>query len=155
MKTPLLAALMAVTVLTACSSVRESKINPMNWFGKSKSEETVIVMPESGILDNRPLVDDVLTLRVERTPGGAIITATGLPQRQGYWAADLVAEYDEKPVNGVLTYQFRTYPPAVPYPAGTQQSREITAAVFVTDQTLDGVRSIVVKGATNQRSSRR
>ncbi|NHX27948.1 hypothetical protein HA397_28830, partial [Escherichia coli] len=134
---------------------RESRLNPFNWFGKDSEETVEIVIPEGGVTANRPLVAEVASLRVDRTPGGAIITATGMARSQGYWDAELVAEFDEQPVDGVLSYQFRAYPPLARLPEGSPRTRELTAAHFVSDQTLEGVRSIVVKGASNQRSSRR
>ncbi|MCV2880935.1 hypothetical protein [Actibacterium sp. XHP0104] len=155
MKKPLLVALLAATLLSSCGKVRESRINPFNWFGKDREEAVEIVIPEDGVIDSRPMVAEVVSLRIDKMPGGAIITATGLARTQGYWDAELVAEYDEKPVDGVLSYQFRTYPPLARLPEGSPRTRELTAAHFVSDQTLEGVRSIVVKGASNQRSSRR
>ena len=36
MRLPLTAALIALTVLSACGVMRDSRLNPMNWFGRSK-----------------------------------------------------------------------------------------------------------------------
>lgn len=157
MRTPLLAALSAVMLLSACASMRDSRINPFNWFGRSQATETTTTAapPPGGVVDDRPLVDQVVAMRVERAPGGAIVHAVALPPSQGYWKADLVPENDGRPVNGVLTVQFRAYSPPKPWPQGTEQSREITAGIFLSEQTLRGVRTIVVRGARNQRSSRR
>lgn len=151
MRSSYLVLAVAVLLLSAC----ESKLNPMNWFGNS-TEERVSALPETGeMVDPRPLVDQISALAVERVPGGAIVRATGLPERQGYWEAALVpAPQDETP-NATAVFQFRAIPPLEPTAQGTPQSREILAAVFLSDQSLQGVRTIVVQGARNRRSVRR
>jgi hypothetical protein len=158
-----LAALAAVLVLAGCGTIRESRLNPVNWWGGSSSEAPSLA-PRDGypetIADTRPLVAQVVTMQIDRAPGGAIVRATGLPATQGWWAADLVAEVQTTgghPVaeNGVMSFQFRILPPPVGTRSGPQQSREVTAAVFLSDQELAGVRTITVKGRDNQRSSRR
>ncbi|MHC0052999.1 hypothetical protein [Actibacterium sp. D379-3] len=155
MKTPLLAALSAVLVLSACDTVRNSRANPFNWFGGSTEDTVTADIPGTTIIDDRPQVDQVTGLSVDKVPGGAVVTAIGLPPRQGYWAAELLAENDGKPVDGVLTYQFLAYPPATATTTGSEPSREVTAGTFVSDQSLANVTTIVVKAARNQRSSRR
>lgn len=153
MKKPLLAALAAITLLSGCASVRESRVNPFNWFGSAEVEKDLA--PESGEFDGRPLVNQVVSMKIDRAPGGAIVTAIGLPPTQGYWEAELVAENDGYAEDGVLTYQFRIWPPAYVSAQGTQQSRELSAGIFVSDQSLQGVSRIVVLGAQNSMSSRR
>lgn len=155
MRAPLLAVLTATLFLSACDSVRNSRANPFNWFSGSTEETLTATAPEGGVYDNRAMVTQVLSLKVDKVPGGAVITAVGLPPYQGFWSADLIAEFEGKPVDGVLSFQFRVYPPAVATPQGTPLSRELTAGTFMTDQSLDGVSAIVVKGAQNQLRSRR
>jgi len=142
--------LCATLVLGAC----ESSLNPVNWFGNSKSQTVVTDPAQPASTDPRPTVNQVTDMAVERVPGGAIVRATGLPGRQGFWDAALVRE-GEKSESGVLTFQFRIFPPLRATEQGTPPSREITAAVFLSGQALEGVRTIVVRGATNQRSARR
>ena len=152
-----LAALVAVLALAGC----ESRFNPVNWFGGSTEEATLA--PRRGYVetvDRRPLVQQVLSMKVDRVPGGAIVSAIGLPPTQGHWATDLVPEtttIGDKPVadNGVLAFQFRLLPPPGPRRSGTPVSRELSASTFLTDQELLGVRTIVVRGQTNQFSARR
>lgn len=152
MRAPLLAVLAATLVLSACSGVRQSRLNPINWFGGSTEQRVAVVTAEE--VDPRPLVAEVTEMAVERMPGGAIVRAKGLPARQGYWDADLVADTAAS-ADGVLVYQFRVAPPAGRTPAGTPPSREVTAGTFLSDQDLLGVRTIVVRGTLNQRSARR
>lgn len=157
MRTPLLAVLSIALLLGACGRVRDSQLNPFNWFGRS-TEQQVVAQTAAGSQpsDPRPLVAQVLEMRVEQIPGGAIVHATGLPPRQGYWKAALVAENDGKPdEKGVLRLSFRAYQPLEATPQGSQPSREITAGLFLSNQDLEVVRSIIVRGAQNQRTSRR
>lgn len=137
--------------LAGCGAVRQSKLNPFNWFRKSEPRET-IVLPEEGS-DGRPLVDTVLSMQVEPIPGGAVVRARGVTPTQGWWDAELVArDLDE---DGVLVYEFRLMPPAGRTDVNTQQSREIDVAIYISDVKLQNVREIVVQGAQNARSARR
>lgn len=153
MKKPLAAAMIVILLVGGC----QSRYNPVNWFGRSK--EVTTLEPEKGYaavaVDNRPLVDQITTMTVERAPGGALVRATGLPPTQGFWNAELVAQNGGKPVDGVLTFRFVATPPRTPEPQGTQASREINVAAFVSDYDLGGVRQITVQGARNQHTSRR
>ncbi|WP_232830644.1 hypothetical protein [Tropicimonas sp. IMCC34011] len=161
MKATMLAALAAVTVISGCGTVRESRLNPFNWFGGGQSQTMLVEDGDiAAPVDRRGLVDQVVEISVDRAPGGAIVSAVGLPPSQGFWAADLVpanAEIDGDaiPTGGVIVLDFRVFPPAEPKPAGTPPSRELTAGLFLTDQTLAGTRQIVVRGARNQITSSR
>jgi hypothetical protein len=138
-------------LIAGCGGLRESKLNPANWFGRSAPRET-IVLPAEGV-DERPLVESVLSMSVEPMPGGAIVRARGQTPTQGWWQAELVPLEIES--GGSLVYEFRLLSPLTPTPANTPQSRQIDVAIFVSDIKLDGVREIVVQGATNARSARR
>jgi hypothetical protein len=151
MRVPILAVLILATALPGCARLRESRFNPLNWFGPGREAEVVelYVRPE----DPRALVAQVTLLKVEPYPGGAIVRATGVPPTQGYWEAELVAQpLDE---NGQLVYEFRVFPPRVPAVAGTPYSRQITVAAAISNIALQGVGTIVVQGAGNALSARR
>ncbi len=148
----LILSLAALMALTSCAGVRESRFNPFNWFGGSREAKT----EEFGIAavdDERPLVEQVLTMVIEPTPQGAIVRATGLSPIQGYYDAELVA----RPVDdaGVLVYDFRINPPPFQKPVGTQRTREVTVAAALSNIALENITQIVVQGAGNARSSRR
>ncbi|WP_428544182.1 hypothetical protein [Profundibacter sp.] len=152
MRTPIAALLLGTLVLTGCAT----KLNPFNWFKRGSTQETLAELPDPTVInDNRALVQQVVSLSVDKTPGGAIIRATGLPPTQGYWDAELVPENGEEPVKGVLTYQFRIEEPIDFQRVSTPQSREVVVARFVSNIKLDGVRQIRVVGAKNARSTRR
>jgi hypothetical protein len=139
------------TLLTGCGGFSESRLNPVNWFGRSAPRETIVLPTEA--TDPRPLVETVLSLSVEPMPGGAIVRARGQTPTQGWWQAELVPlDIDDK---GTLVYEFRLQPPLAVTPVNMPQSRQIDVAIFVSDIKLGDVREIVVQGATNARSARR
>lgn len=142
--------LVLILGLSACATVRDSRFNPFNWFGQDQSEP-VTAAPVAA--DPRPLIGQVLSLNVDRFPGGAIIRTMGLPATQGFWDAELLEVPSEDPSE--IVYEFRVIPPPGPRPRGTQRSREIIAGDTVTTKRLDGVRRIVVVGQQNRRSVRR
>ncbi|WP_172961022.1 hypothetical protein [Oceaniglobus roseus] len=150
----LIATLLILSVVAGCARVSNSRLNPFNWFGRSQAVTAVPVTPdETG--DPRPLIDQITTLEVERTPGGAIVRATGLPPTQGHWDGELLLVGDEDPVDGVLQYQFRIMPPPAPTRVSTPRSREVVVGLYLTRQALENVREIRVSAARNARAVRR
>jgi hypothetical protein len=143
-------------VLSGCGGFRDSRLNPFNWFGRSKAGPD-LVSSEAGYLANDPrqLVASVTELVVTPTTGGAIINVVGLPPTQGWWDAELVAENFGDPVDGVMTYRFVVFPPPSATRSSTPQSRQVTAGAFLTDIDLQSISEIVVLAETNSRSSRR
>lgn len=157
MSARLIATLLIASLLAGCGAARESRLNPFNWFGGSQ-EEQIGLTPDDLVerIDNRPLIDQVTSLRIERVQGGAIVHAVGLADTQGSWEADLVLEnrgrVDE---NGALILQFKAFPAVRPTRQGTEASREVVTGTFLSDQTLAPARQITVRGQRNARSSRR
>lgn len=140
-------ALAGLAALAGCST----RLNPLNWFGGSERVETV--EPVEVRLDPRPLVPQVTELAVDRHPSGAIIRATGLPPRQGWYDGSLVRVPDTDP--GVLAYQLHAWAPSYQTQVSTPQSRELVVATFVSTDRLAGIREIRVSGALNTLSARR
>lgn len=147
----LTAALAVLALVAGCASVRDSRINPLNWFGRSAETRAAAPVGRAAPTDPREPVAQVIAMAVEPRPGGAILRATGLPPTQGHWDAALVPD---PPAEGSteLVYRFLVQPPPVPRPAGTPVSREITVAVFLSDFRLEGIRRITVAGAGNART---
>ena len=152
MRKAVLAGLAAVMVVSGCASVRESRFNPLNWFGRSQ-EARAVAQAAAAVDGGRVPVDQVIELSVEPTTGGAIVRAKGLPQTQGWYRAELIREEVAK--DGEIVFRFVVKKPEGVTPAGTPMSREITAAAFLTDFQLEGVRTITVTGTQNARSTRR
>ncbi|SFB70291.1 hypothetical protein [Tropicimonas isoalkanivorans] len=159
MKVQIVAGLAAALVLTGC----QSRYNPVNWSWGGGNASRTTLAPDDGYEDKterRPLVSQVLSMDVERVPGGAIVTAVGLPPTQGYWKADLVSTYqtvtgEVAAKDGEIRLEFKIIPPPVPNPVVNQQSREVVAGTYLTDQTLYNVRRITVVAANNSVASSR
>ncbi len=148
----LLVSLAAMGALSGCGRIRDSRLNPFNWFGRSR-EETAEPAPTDFVNDSRRYVEQVVSLNVDPTPEGAIIRAVGLPPTQGFWDASLVRRDDPDPSRLIL--EFRVAPPLEQRRQGTQQSREIIVGAAISTARLQGIRTITVVGRLNQRSVRR
>ncbi|MGB7243078.1 MAG: hypothetical protein WBC93_13440 [Sulfitobacter sp.] len=172
MRISLSALLVSTLLLTACGAIRDSRVNPFNWFGGGRSapvdssetgEVNPLIPTSTGLFANARKrdaiylgtpIDSVTGLVIERVPGGAIIRVSGVAQRQGTYSVQLTPENEEElPVDGVLTYRLEGIP--ISGQQGPVQTREITAARSVTDQQLAGVRQIRVEGARNAQVARR
>jgi len=142
-----ISAVAILALVAGCGSIRDSRVNPMNWFGKDRSAKVEPVTNEAA--DLRPQIDQVVSLRAEQVAGGAIVHAVGLPQTQGFYEAELV----EIPTDeaGILDLGFRILPPQTPTRQGSQASREVIVAKFLSNQDLAGVTRIRVQGARNAR----
>lgn len=160
MRKTLIILIAASVVLGGCGRVRNSWVNPFNWFGggatevaqvspAATEESTGTVLPT----DPRPLVAQVTAVDFDTFQGGVIVRATGLPPNQGWWDADLVA----RPVDadGVLVFDFRINAPMADQPAGTARSREVTAAASVSAYKMQSIRRVVVQGASNAMGANR
>ena len=147
--------LVSVGALAACGRMRESRMNPRNWFGGSREEERPDLGPTLEDNDNRALVATVTEMAVEPTSSGAIVRAEGMTTAAGWWDVDLVAENAGRPVDGVLTLRFVGAPPRTPVAAGGDAARRVVAAYAVPMTTLEVLTAIVVVAETNSRRSRR
>lgn len=160
---PLLPIMLCTTLaITGCSRITESRLNPFNWFGASEATAPVDengqlrpLIPENATattIDTRGLIGNISSMRVDRTPDGAIVRATGIATTQGQFNAQLV------PVGidgGVLTLVFRVAQPAGAQTGGTTASRQISAAYVVDQATLASIRSVRVQAQENSLISRR
>lgn len=156
MRSPLFAAFAVVLTVSACATVRESRFNPFNWFGRS--QETRMVAADDGRLaDGRQLVAEVVELKVEPMPGGAIVRATGRNDTQGWWNGELVEQVSDDADSdpSIVTFQFVVAQPWDQTRVSTPRSRELTVGTFLTKRRLETIRAITVIGARNSRTSRR
>lgn len=167
---PVLALTLAALVLVGCGTVRDSRLNPFNWFGNSREVATVstgevnpLIPNDSGGVLSRPErvyagvpIDEILELQIDRTRSGAIIVARGLAARQGPYEVRLTPlDLDEKPQDGVLSYSFDVIYPASNTNVGPEQTRRVTVARSIGNQTLAETRVVRVVGARNAREVRR
>lgn len=165
--------LVALSTLSACSSWRDSRANPSNWFGKStpapvetsaSDADALVPKQSSGRgLFARPEPEDtsvpittITELRIEPNASGAIVVAQGTAFRQGAYDAKLTfVESEENRKNGVMEFVFRVNYPTYATAQGPERTREVTDAVNVSRQDLEGIRLIRVVGQQNALESRR
>ncbi|MCU0900890.1 MAG: hypothetical protein MUC82_10415 [Cypionkella sp.] len=152
MKRSVTAALVSVLVLTSCGAVRDSRLNPFNWFGRSEPVQAA-AGPLVERRDPRLLVADVASLVIEPYSAGAIVRATGVMETQGWWEAELVEVEQEDPSHLVL--DFRILPPVTPTPVNTVRSREVTVAMTLTPRRLETITRVTVQGERSARTTRR
>ena len=166
------ALLISTLVLAGCGTVRDSRANPFNWFGRAQvtpveSTEVNPLIPtgrggglfnlrrSAAVLPDAPLAAQVADLTVERVPGGALIRATAQSDSVGAYNVSLEPVNSGEPVDGVLIYELRAFTApsgAVPMP---ERALRHVAAVRVSDAKLAGVREIRVQAARNAASTRR
>lgn len=153
MKKPLLGALTLVLFTSACGGFSQSRLNPVNWFGRAEPAQAV-PLPVSTSRDDRSLSGQITELRMEPMPGGAILRATAVMPSQGWWEAELVP-VEKEPVDGKMVYEFRSYAPIKAAGVSTPRSRSITAAVFLSDIKLARINSVTVQTEVNGLTTRR
>ena len=161
-----LAGLVIVSMtLSACGGWRDSRVNPSNWFGNSRSDpvsespaQTNPLIPEQTnsifrrraveeVYDGTP-VDQITALTVERTSIGAIIRVEGVTLRQGAYDVRLTSETEGEPVNGVLELTLAALQPD-DTPQGPERSRTVTTGRALSATDLEAITTIRVIGARN------
>jgi hypothetical protein len=164
--------LVAMSALAGCGGYRQSRANPRNWFGRSQSrprpteavpastnpliperEDTIFRRNRERVYEGTP-VDQITRLVIERTSDGAILRVEGVSLRQGAFDVRLVSETENEPVNGVLEFRLMALQ-LEDQPQGSERARTVTAAVFLSNQTLERSEVIRVIGARNEQVSRR
>lgn len=161
--------------LGACG-IRDSRLNPFNWFGNSREaaapqqpENTNPLIPsqrqglfslraarERAALYRGQPVDVINGLVIERVPGGAIVRAEGVSRFQNTYDVRLIpANEDLAPENGVLEFRLEAVIPEKPIAGGADRVRTVSAGRPLTDGQLEGVRAIRVAGLQNARISSR
>lgn len=151
MQKTLVTALLLLAMVAGCGRFASSRLNPVNSFDRSVPAQ--MVLSDTAGRDVRPLIDQIATLTASRTPGGAILRATGIAGIQGYYTGALLPVPTDDP--RVLAFEFRAVPPPEPTRVSTPRSREVTVALFLTDRELQGVSELRVSGARNARAVRR
>ncbi|GGA97143.1 hypothetical protein [Allosediminivita pacifica] len=158
-------------VLSGCATVRDSRVNPFNWFGGGSGGGRVVqsadaaanpLIPQrrNSVLRNdapevypgRP-VGQIAELSFEPRPGGAILRVTGVADTPNVFDVRLTrAEAAEEP--GTVTFTLEAVQAQGPAGA-TVAARSVTAAAWLADQELAGVSEIRVQGARNVQVARR
>ena len=147
--------------LTGCARLADSRLNPLNWFGRSAPVAAttadgqlrpLVPAGDDAVVDTRVLIDQIIEMQIDPTTSGAILRATGLAATQGFYNAELVLAASD---NGNVVYDFRVAAPEGFEAIGTEASRRITVALELSAAELAGIRSVAVRGAQNARESRR
>lgn len=158
---PVLAAALALT--SGCSSLRESGLNPTNWFGGARMAPAAMprenlpdLVPARGgvrVVDRRELVAEVLSVSAGAVNGGLMVQATGIAPTQGFYNAELVRVPSQ--TQGLLRLAFRAQRPAGAAAIGSPRSRRIAVATVLSPEALAGIRRIRVEAAGSAREIRR
>lgn len=163
---PLIGGLVLALGLAGCGYVRDSAINPANWFGRGQVTEVEAegtrnpLLPRLSAFSRRPevypgdAIGQVTAMGIDRLPGGAVVRVTGISDRQGPYEARVVKDEDASTPD-TLVYTFEVVTPRRAPATGSVASRTVTAAVYLDLDALEGVRRITVRGARNEASSRR
>ncbi len=118
-------------------------------FG-GRTKEIALEQPEI-VKDTRGLIPVVNKVIVDKYDGGAIITARGTTDAQGYSNVHLVAQNkglpDEK---GVVTYEFKAELPVGTSNGPTPRSNEVYGGVSITALRLSSVKRIRVIARQNE-----
>ena len=172
MRKPLMLLLATSLFLTACGW-RDARLNPRNWFGKGQTvaveavKQTNPLIPQRSALrrkkkavDTSVAIATITELRIDQTPTGAIILATGIAARQGGFGAELRLDEDDgnsdpDAASDVLSYTFRITYPGPLTATGTAHTRTISVAQSLSKFDLLNIRLIRVQGAQNAIESRR
>ncbi|HKL70850.1 hypothetical protein [Salibaculum sp.] len=158
----LLTALVLATT-SGCARLAESPVNPLNWFGGNDgSARTATTAPQEVrplvptgrqviVTDSRVPVQRITALSIERTPYGAIVSATGQADSPGYFNAELVPVSVE---GGELTLELRAEAPPTFEAGRPARSRQVTVAYTMDAAQLATLRSLRVTGAGNSLTAR-
>ncbi|KAA2317179.1 hypothetical protein DL237_00125 [Pseudooceanicola sediminis] len=160
----------AALSVAGCATIRDSRANPANWFGRTQTTASAstsgtanplipdrVLSSKKQVVDLRTPVARIDTLDVEQVPGGAIIRVSATSAYQGAFKVGLVPQNAEGPVDGVARYTLMAYLPATrtSLPVGTEASRKVVAATRLSDIELADVRKIEVVGGLNALSQSR
>ncbi|MEO3414077.1 hypothetical protein AAFO92_05410 [Roseovarius sp. CAU 1744] len=156
-------------VLSGCARLRDSRLNPGNWFGGGSPQPVAAEPGQANPLipretrirrrDRREIytgtpVDQITGVSIEPTTAGAIIRVTGVSLQQGAYDVRLISDTNGEPVNGVLTLRLMAVQPR-DTPQGNPRQRSVQAGRFVSNNDLAIASTIRVIGARNERSARR
>jgi hypothetical protein len=154
--------ILVFTALSACTTINQSRLNPLNWFGSGDAAPVVTadqplhpLVPAAaqlGETDQRGLISEVTQVRVIRTANGALVQATGRSVAPGAYNAELVQTGRE---NGRLTFAFRVDRLATGSQIAATQSQEIIAVQELDTNELFGIRQIAVQSASGLKMTSR
>ncbi len=156
MRIQTIAVMICAVAMTGCSGGLGA-LNPMNMFKSSEDVEMLTPLEaRNRRRDPRPLMEQITTLDIEPSPGGALIRVSGIAPTTGYYGVDLLEVNEGVPVGGILTYHFVAAPPPEGRPVTPGgQTLQVVAAKFVSEQVLAQTTEILVIAERNARTAKR
>ncbi|WP_084864012.1 hypothetical protein [Salibaculum halophilum] len=161
MRRGILVTALVLATTSGCARLADSAVNPLNWFGGGGAQQVAAdpaerrpLVPETRgavVVDQRVPVQRITALSVDRTPYGALVSATGLADSPGYFNADLVPVSVE---DGELTLELRAEAPPAFEAGADPASRRITVGYTLSPDQLAGLARVRVTGTENSRSAR-
>ncbi len=158
MRSSIFIVLLSALAVSGCARIADSRLNPFNWFEGTENVANVDsegnirpLTPPGGItrvIDQRALVGSATSMRIDRSPDGAIVRATGQSSGQGHFNVELVPVSVE---GSTLTLAFRAQAPET-LAAGTQT---ISAAYLIGNAELSAIRRVRVQAQENALTSSR
>ncbi|MEO0911558.1 MAG: hypothetical protein AAFY59_00995 [Pseudomonadota bacterium] len=139
--------LVGVFLVSACGGSNPlGSIGSLNPFGGGAAAEAEVPARATTLVPaGTILLPATAEVRPEPALRGIILRATAVAPTQGYYGAVLVPERRGAPdENGIVTFQFRVFPPISSASQGPQQTRLLTAGAFVSDDDLEVVRGFRV-----------
>jgi hypothetical protein len=140
-------------MLSGCSTIRDSRVNPLNWFKNDEPAARKSLIPEENRILKRNVapyagtpVYFVTAAAMEPTLDGKLLRITAQTDRMG--AAEVRIEDMADQGDGIVRVVIKAVVPAGA-PVGTEANRTITAARFFSAQDLIGLKAIDVNSANN------
>ncbi|GAA3873321.1 hypothetical protein [Celeribacter arenosi] len=156
-----------LTLLSGCGGdFRNSKVNPLNWFGQREQTQTLdaegrvvrvlpTLAPRKGypaFVDTRAFAPSITALDFLRTATGSVLSVTTVVPTLGYADAALVpVEHDD---GSILILEFRLRAPKDVPGIGSVSQREITVARAISNQELAQLTQIQIRSASGVRTLR-
>lgn len=139
-----------VGILSGCGTL--GSLNP---FGQSETTVITRVEGEEGVIVQPPVDDGSLLVtalsshKLEKDREGAILIVASVLPVQGYYDGHLYRRnFGEPDENGVLYYEFRVKPPFYQTPRGSEITRTVEAADFISNGELREIKEIQIKTDT-------
>lgn len=96
--------------------------------------------------DPQPLA--LRSVRAEPALRGVILRADGVAPTQGYYAATVTSVGGGEPdASGIMSFELTAIPPETPQAIGPENTRELSAAIFLPTRVAEDVRGFRVSGA--------
>lgn len=149
----ILIACVVLTSVSGCASLRDSRVNPKNWFSQTKSAKDDSLIPELSVIQKSRQkvysgtpVFALTQAHLRHAIGGKILEIHGVMDKIGSYDIKIIQDPDT--TDQTLRLVVKSVSPRGA-PIGNQAAREFTAATFLTTQELAGWKTIQVQSQSN------